>query len=167
VVYLGRRRRWSRGVMAEVLNITEPALRRWTRRREAHRPEAARAGRPEVIPADARQRIRGCYVRHYGQWGPQVLAAWCRREGLGDWSATTIAAVIADLRPECLERRRAVRYEIQAAGVMWSEDGTGFRERGRKKELLVIQDEHARLKLRYRLVAGPADEEAVVRNRWC
>ena len=49
-----------------------------------------------------------------------------------------------------------MRYEMTASDVMWSEDGTGFRQGGRKRELLVIQDEHARLKLHWRLVGGPA-----------
>jgi transposase InsO family protein len=72
--------------------------------------------------------------------------------------------VIEDLRDDAVEKEQSVRYEIKASGVMWSEDGTGFRDRGRKKELLVIQDEHARLKLRHRLVDGPADEGAVYAN---
>jgi len=114
-----------------------------------------------VIGDVARDRIRSCYLAHYGEWGPQVLGAWCRREGLGIWSASTIAAVIADLRPKRREKRQTTCYEVQASGVMWSEDGTGFRERKRKKELLVVQDEHARLKLGHRLVNGPADEDAV------
>jgi hypothetical protein len=80
---------------------------------------------------------------------------------LGEWSASTIGRAIADLRPRPEETTRPVRYEITSSGVMWSEDGTGFRENGRKKELLVVQDEHARLKLGHRLVTGPADEEAV------
>lgn len=41
---------------------------------------------------------------------------------------------------------------------MWSKDGTGFRDRGRKKELLVVQDEHTRFKINHRLVDGPAKE---------
>lgn len=114
-----------------------------------------------MIPASVREQIRACYREHYRQWGPQVLAAWCRRERLGSWSPTTITAVIADLRPEKPERQEPIRYEITASDVMWSEDGTGFRENGKKKELLVVQDEHARLKLGHRLVGGPADEEAV------
>jgi transposase InsO family protein len=114
-----------------------------------------------VIPASVRERIRTCYLEHYRQWGPQVLAGWCRREGLGSWSPTTVAAVVADLRPEKPEVQDPIRYEITASDVMWSEDGTGFRENGKKKELLVVQDEHARLKMGHRLVGGPADEEAV------
>jgi hypothetical protein len=85
-----------------------------------------------------------------------VLAAWCEREGLGHWSATTMAAVIADLRPEKEVDRPVQRYEVMASNVMWSEDGTGLRHRGKRRELLVVQDEHARLKLQWRLVPGPA-----------
>ena len=57
-----------------------------------------RRGRPAVIGPQARERIRACYRSHFGEWGPRVLVAWCEREGLGHWSAGTIAAVIADLR---------------------------------------------------------------------
>jgi hypothetical protein len=57
-----------------------------------------------------------------------------------------------------------MRYEIVGSNVMWSEDGTGFKDRGRKKELVVAQDEHARFKVGYELVDGPADEDAVHRN---
>jgi hypothetical protein len=46
---------------------------------------------------------------------------------------------------------------------VWSEDGTGFLQRGRKRELLVVQDEHSRLKLNWELVAGPATSWNVVR----
>jgi len=45
--------------------------------------------------------------------------------------------------------------------AVWAEDGAGFRERGRKKELLVIQDEHSRYKVNHRLVDGPATGEDV------
>lgn len=148
-------------MMAEALGIREASLERWRRRIERWECRQSRCGRPPVIAASARDRIRSCYQTHYGQWGPRVLAGWCRRQGLGDWSASTIACVIEDLRPERGPDRPSVRYEVTAPGVMWSEDGTGFRERGRKKELLVVQDEHARFKLQYRLVNGPADEDAV------
>ena len=147
--------------MAEVMEITEEALGRWLRRHGNPAAEGERRGRPEVIPSAARERIRRCYVEHYRQWGPQVLRSWCRRADLGHWSAGAIASAIGDLREEKPEPPSPVRYEITASDVMWSEDGTGFGRRGRKKELLVIQDEHARLKLGYRLTPGPADEKAV------
>jgi hypothetical protein len=81
---------------------------------------------------------------------------------LGNWCASTIAAVIADLREEPEPVPAPIRYEITASQVMWSEDGAGFRENGCKKELLILQDEHARFKVNHRLVSGPADEEDVV-----
>ena len=90
-----------------------------------------------------------------------MLADWARREGLGQWSPETIARVIADLKPEPPPKKRPERYEVVASGVMWSEDGAGFRERGRKKELLVLQDECARFKVNHRLVDGPAKGDDV------
>jgi hypothetical protein len=149
--------------MAQVMGITVQALGRWVQRSDAD-GGSVRAGRPEAIPAAARWKLRACYLKHYKQWGPQVLRQWCRRQGLGSWSATTIAAVIADLRDEPEKRLPVIRYEIVSSNVMWSEDGTGFKDRGRKKELVVAQDEHARFKVGYELVDGPADEEAVCRN---
>jgi transposase InsO family protein len=148
--------------MAEVLGIGVAALRRWLDRSSAPCRDRTRRGRPEVIAPEARERIRACYRAHFGQWGPRVLAAWCRRADLGPWSASTIAGVIADLIEEPAPKPPPVRYEIVSSGVMWSEDGTGFTDRGRKKELLVVQDEHARLKLGHRLTDGPANEDAVV-----
>ena len=149
-------------MMAEVLGISPCALARWLERQQLPSP-SNRRGRPCVVSEEARTRIRACYTAHFRQWGPQVLAAWCKRTGLGDWSAGTLAAVIADLREEKEDRPSPVRYEMTAAGVMWSEDGTGFRQRGRKKELLVVQDEHSRLKLNWDLVDGPAKSQDVLR----
>ena len=90
-----------------------------------------------------------------------MLADWARREGLGNWSPGTIAKVIADLKPEPPPKQPPERYEVVASGVMWSEDGAGFRDRGRKRELLVLQDECARFKVNHRLVEGPAKGEDV------
>jgi hypothetical protein len=45
--------------------------------------------------------------------------------------------------------------------AVWAEDGAGFRERGLKRELLVLQDEHSRYKVNHRLVDGPATGEDV------
>jgi transposase InsO family protein len=70
--------------------------------------------------------------------------------------------VIADLTPVPEVRSDPIRYEITASDVMWSEDGTGLKEQGKKKELLVLQDEHARFKVNYRLVNGPACGDDVV-----
>jgi len=125
------------------------------------RGKALRRGRPEVIPSETRHRLRACYTAHYGQWGPQVLAAWAVREELGHWSPTTIRRVIADLKPKPEPHRKPIRYEVTTTGAMWSEDGTGFHQDGTKNELLVAQDEHARFKVGFRLVDGPADEDAV------
>jgi len=146
---------------ARAMGVTAQAVRRWqSRSRTAATGE--KRGRPTVIPAAAQQRIRRCYMDHYRQWGPQVLAAWCRREGLGSWSHGAIERVIADLREQRQKPPEPVRYEITAANVMWSEDGTGFCRRRRKQELLVVQDEHSRLKLNHRLVPGPAAAADVV-----
>jgi hypothetical protein len=147
--------------MASALGVKRAALQRWMRRREVEKGTVERCGRPEVIGPEARRCIRACYRDHFGQWGPQVLGQWCVREDLGCYSATTIAAVIADLREEQEPDPAPVRYEVTASNVMWSEDGTGFRDRGKKRELLVVQDEHARLKLHWRLARGPARAEDV------
>ena len=152
------------GVMAEPLDIQPDTLRRWIGRRRtgADSPQATR-GRPSTVSAAARWAIRKCYVDNYGEWGPETLAAWVKREELGSWCAATIAGIIADLvEPEETKAPEPIRYELTAANVMWSEDGTGFKERGRKKELLVAQDEHARYKVNYKLVDGPATEDEVV-----
>jgi len=109
-----------------------------------------------------KDKIRACYVEHYRQWGPTVLACWAEREGLARYHADTIARVIEDLKDPPEEKPKLRRYEITAPGVMWSEDGTGFRERGRKKELLVLQDECARFKTNWRLACGPAHASDVV-----
>ena len=149
--------------MAVEMGITVQALNRWARRCGGERG-AARAGRPEIIPAAARWTLRACYLKHYKQWGPRVLREWSQRQGLGTWSATTISGVIADLRDQPEKKPPPVRYEIVGSNVMWSEDGTGFKDRRRKKELVVAQDEHARFKVGHELVDGPADEDAVYRN---
>jgi hypothetical protein len=149
--------------MAGEMGIRVESLERWVRRRERVRVGAGR-GRPEIIGAAARWKLRACYLRHYKQWGPQVLRQWARREGLGLWSATTIAAAIRDLRDESEKHPSPLRYEIVESNAMWSEDGTGFKDRGRKKELVVAQDEHARFKVGHKLVNGPANEDAVYQN---
>ncbi len=115
-----------------------------------------------MIPAAARDKIRRCYLEHYHQWGPRVLAEWCRREGIGNWSHGAIERVIADLREPEQKPPPPVRYEMTAPDVMWSEDGTGFGKGQQKQELLVLQDEHSRLKLNWSLVRGPAQASDVV-----
>ena len=162
---VGENRDWSPSMTAEVLGITTSSLRRWMKRREQSigRP-LRRLGRPEVINGWARWLIRQCHENHLGEWGPRILADWVRREGIGTWSHTTIGKVIADLRPKKEKRPKPRRYEIAAPMVMWSEDGAGFRERGRKKELLLVQDECARKKVAKRLVDGPARSSDVAEN---
>ncbi len=150
-------------VMAGEMGISVESLSRWVCRRD-HPRGSPRAGRPEVIGAAARWKLRACYLSHYKQWGPQVLRQWARRQGLGLWSATTIAAAIRDLRDEPESLPAPLRYDIVGSNVMWSEDGTGFKDQRRKKELLVVQDEHARFKVGHHLANGPANEEAVYRN---
>jgi transposase InsO family protein len=114
------------------------------------------------MSAAVKWKIRVCYVKHYGQWGPAVLAAWAKREGLGHYHPSTIASVIEDLKEETEEKASSRRYEITSPGVMWSEDGTGFKDYGRKKELLVLQDECSRFKANWRLARGPAKASDVL-----
>lgn len=58
--------------MAGEMGITVESLERWVRRHQRQRPSAP-TGRPEVIGAAARWRLRACYLAHYKQWGPQAL----------------------------------------------------------------------------------------------
>ena len=158
-------RDWSSSMTAKVLGITASSLRRWKKRREQEMGrEPKKMGRPEEITGWARWRIRQCHEEHFGEWGPRVLAAWVRREGIGTWSHTTIGKVVADLRNKKEKRPKPRRYEIAAPMVMWSEDGAGFKEQGRKKELLLVQDERARKKVGKRLVDGPARCADVAEN---
>jgi len=62
-------------VMAEEMGITAEALSCWLRRRETKRLPVS-PGRPEAISADARWKLRSCYLSHYKQWGPRVLRDW-------------------------------------------------------------------------------------------
>ena len=91
-----------------------------------------------------------------------MLAQWCRRERLGQWSHGAVERVIADLREPDEPKPEPIRYEVTASDVMWAEDGTGFGCGKRKQELLVVQDEHSRLKLNSSLVGGPAKSADVV-----
>ncbi len=149
------------GVVAESLGLSPRALTKWLRERSTDELRDDRRGRPPAISAKAAWAIRKKYVAHYHQWGPQILALWASREGIGTWSPSTIARLIAPLKPEPEEKPSPVRYEITAPMVMWSEDGAGFRQRGEKQELLVIQDEASRYKVNHRLVTGPANGEDV------
>ncbi len=159
---LGKAHKWPLTAMARVLGLKFRSLEKWMSRVDGQDQEATRRGRPEVVPQEARWHLRECYLAHYGQWGPRVLRLWAIREGLGKWATGTIARIIADLKPEEEEKPKPNRYEITAPMVMWSEDGTGFTEKDGKKELLVVQDECARLKVNHRLVEGPATSASVV-----
>jgi transposase InsO family protein len=113
------------------------------------------------MPAEVRLKVRNQYLLSYKQWGPRTLANWARRERLGDYSPGTISKIIEDLKEKTPPKEKPRRYEITAPNVMWSEDGAGFRERNRKKELLLLQDKCSRFKVNTRLVKGPAESEDV------
>jgi transposase InsO family protein len=148
--------------MAEVMGIKYESLKRGIARLVGQRPTSNRKpGRPPAVPARVRLKIRNCYIGHYKQWGPSTLAQWCRREGLGDYSPTTISSIIEDIREGEPVKEKPRRYEITAPNVMWSEDGAGFRDYGRKRELLLLQDECSRYKVNKRLVKGPATSDDV------
>ena len=149
-------------MMAEVMGIGLGSLSRWIDRQSQENREPAIRGRPERMSTEVKEKIRACYVEHYRQWGPRVLASWALREGLGRYHPDTIARAIEDLKDAPEEKPKPRRYGIALPGVMWSEDGTGFRERGRKKELLVLQDECSRFKTNWRLASGPAKAVDVV-----
>ena len=150
-------------MMAETLGIEPGSLTRWMKRREEVTERKTVRGRPEVIPPEARWKLRRCYLAHYGQWGPSVLRCWAIREGLGTWSTGTIARVVADLKPAPAEERKPPRrYEVVSPMVMWSEDGTEMKERSRKRELLVLQDECSRYKANWRLAHRAAQASDVL-----
>jgi transposase InsO family protein len=148
--------------MAEAAGIAKESLRRWARRREMPKAEQKKRGRPEAVQPEVRWRVRAKYAERLGQWGPSVLACWAEREGLGRFSPSTVARVVADLRPPREERPSAKRYEVAAPMVMWSEDGTAFKDGGRKRQLLAVHDEHARYTTGRRLAEGAANGEDVV-----
>ena len=154
--------------MAETLGIKTQSLERWMNRNKTASHKAHPRGRPEVIPSSVRWKLRSCYLSHYRQWGPSVLRYWAIREGLGRFSTGAIARVIEDLKPmPPQERAKSKKYEIAAPMVMWSEDGTGLVDRGRKRELLVLQDECSRFKTNWRMArtsATAADVEVYLRE---
>jgi transposase InsO family protein len=149
-------------MMAAVMGVAAKSFRRWRVRQQtgSSSPTPAR-GRPEAIPLDIQMKIRTQYISRYKQWGPQVLADWTWRQGWGRYSAGTLARVIADLQPPPQPKEPPRRYAITAPQVMWSEDGTDFKEHGRKKEFLILQDECPRYKVNTRLVDGPATSRDV------
>lgn len=150
-------------MVAQTEGIQPSSLRRWKRRRERVVEEPKKRGRPEAIGPQARWKIRECYQAHFGQWGPSVMREWAIREGLGTWSVGTISRVIADLKPKKEPRPKPRRYEIAAPMVMWSEDGTALKDQGRKRELLVLQDECSRFKVNWDLAEGAATAAMVAR----
>ena len=148
--------------MAEVMAVKYESLKRYVDRLEGQMPlENRKHGRPLAVRSKVRLKIRNCYMDHYRQWGPRTLADWCRREGLGNYSPSTISRIIDDIRDCKRPKDKRRRYEITAPGVMWSEDGAGFRDYGRKRELLLLQDECSRYKVNNRLVKGPANSDDV------
>ena len=145
------------------MGVHYESYRRWTARREGGPPRPDRPrGRPEVIPEPARTKIREQYLAKYGQWGPAVLADWARREGLCDVCPATISTLLEDIRDVKEPKETPRRYEIIAPMVMWSEDGAGFMDFGKKKELLILQDECSRFKVHTRLANGPATSDDVL-----
>jgi transposase InsO family protein len=148
--------------MAEVMAVKYESLKRCIDRLERDMPVRDRKlGRPLAVAAEVRLKIRNCYMEHYKQWGPRTLADWCRREGLGYYSPSTISCIIDGIRDSPPPKEKPRRYEITAPGVLWSEDGAGFRDWGRKRELLLLQDECSRYKVNTRLVKGPAKSDDV------
>jgi len=153
---------WPSSTVAQTLGIQTNSLNRWKKRREQMNEEPKKRGRPEVIPQDARWKIRECYKAHFGQWDSTVLREWAIRERIGTWAADTISRVIADLKPKPEPKPKPRRYEIAAPMVMWSEDGTKFKGIGKKRELLVLQDECARYKINWKLSKSSANAAIVV-----
>jgi len=150
--------------MAAVMGVKAKSLKRWAIRQRvgsSNTTLAPQRGRPAVIPPGIQIKIRTQYVAKYYQWGSEVLADWVGRQGWGWYSPTTIARIIEDLQPPPEPKEPPRRVAITAPQVMWSEDGTDFKEHGRKKEFLILQDECPRYKVNTRLVDGPATSREV------
>lgn len=144
------------------MGVKAKSLKRWDfRQGTGSSGPAPKRGRPEAIPLEIQMKIRTQYLARYQQWGPEVLADWVWRQGWGRYSPTTIARVIDDLQPVPEPQEPPRRYAITAPQVMWSEDGTDFKDQRQKKEFLILQDECARYKVNTRLVDGPAKSEDV------
>ncbi|MCP5120592.1 MAG: transposase, partial [bacterium] len=88
--------------------------------------EVIRLGAPYAIGAD------GSYGRE--RMSDEVAGAerggTLPGGGVGAQGRDVDPRAVPDLRREPPERPEPTRYEISAPNVMWSEDGTGFRERG-------------------------------------
>ncbi len=123
-VWIGVKRKWGRAVMAEILGMEPKSLGRWISRLAGRPKTKAKRGRPEVIGLEAGEKLRACYLAHYKQWGPAVLAWWAKREGLGIFSPGAIDRVIRDLKDPPPEEEVLFSYEIKHPLVMWSEDGS-------------------------------------------
>ena len=121
-------------------------------------------GRPEVISAETRWKIRTKYVEKHGEWGPGPLKYWAQSEKLGSYSPTTIAKIVADLRPEKKKRKGTKGYEIAEPMVMMSQDATAFYQNGGKQEAMVLQDECSRFKVSCRLKNGTMNERVVLKH---
>ncbi len=148
--------------MATMMGVAAKSFKRWRVRQQTGAPgPASKRGRPAAIPLEIQMKIRTQYITRYKQWGPQVLADWAWRQGWGRYSAGTIARILEDLHDKPEPQEPPTRYAITAPQVMWSEDGTGFKEQGHKKELLILQDECPRYKVNTRLVEGPAQSSDV------
>jgi len=148
-------------MVALVLGITLQAFSKWLHKQLKPEENTAKLGRPEAMKPEVVQAFREKYVTSYKTWGPRVLREWGIRQGLGTYAVDTIAKAIKPLVDQPPEKAKPQRYEITEPNVMWSEDGTGFKQQGCKQELLVLQDECSRFKLNRRLVDGPADSEDV------
>ena len=118
-VALGLQQGWPDRVMAMLLGMSKRALTRWVHRRQQTEPSPPRQGRPPVIGPLAREEIRRRYLDSHRVWGPQVLAAWATRQGLGSYSPTTVGEVIKDLKLPEPPRPKPKRYEVSAANVIW------------------------------------------------
>jgi hypothetical protein len=154
-------------MVALVVGITVQAFSRWLYKQLSPEESTTKLGRPEVMAPEVVQAFKQRYLDSYKTWGTHVLREWGIRQGLGAYATDTIARAIKSLRDQPPEKIKPKRYEVTAPNVMWSEDGTGFKEDGEKRELLVVQDECSRCKLNSRFVNGPAsakDEYACLKE---
>jgi transposase InsO family protein len=148
-------------MVALVVGLTVQAFSRWLRKQLTPEENTTKLGRPEAMAPEVVQAFQQQYVASYKTWGTHVLREWGIRQDLGTYGTDTIARAIKPLLDHPPEKVKPQRYDITAPDVMWSEDGTGFKQQGCKQELLVLQDECSRFKLNRRLVDGPADSNDV------
>jgi transposase InsO family protein len=143
-------------MVAFVLGITLQGFSRWLRKQLSLDESDTKLGRPEVMAPKVVEAFQHQYLASFKSWGTHVLREWGIRKDYGAFATDTIARAIKSLRDKEPEKKEPKRYEVTAPDVMWSEDGTGFKENGRKRELLVAQDECSRFKVNHRLADGPA-----------